>query len=61
MSNRECILLKLVQMKVKGKMRYVFTYEDLVQRSVRPSGVSVSANHTLKLGISCVNRRVCNL
>lgn len=49
MSNRECILLKLVQMKVKGKIRYVFTYEDLVQRSVRPSGVSVSANHTLKL------------
>ena len=49
MANRECILLKLVQMKVKGKMRNVFTYEDLVQNSIRPFHASVSANHTLKL------------
>lgn len=48
-SNRECILLRLVQMKVKGKMRSVFTYEDLVQHSIRPSHISVSTNHTLKL------------
>lgn len=48
-SNRECILLKLIQIKVKGKMRSVFTYEDLVQHSIRPSNISVSVNHTLKL------------